>query len=538
MPLPEVYPERAKSTPTPRKMTLAVLPGMGILALLAIGLAVRFGHLTSKPFWFDECFSVELARLKLGSFLRVIWWREANMSLYYALLRGWLHLGQSEFFIRGLSVLFAAATIPAIYWLGRRSYGRVVGFLSSALFTFNAYNVRYSQEARSYTLLVLLATLSSGFFVSWLRSGKRWSRTAYILASVLAVYAHFYALLLIAAQWIVLWLFGPPRSENAEHRQSAHARLLPWKAIGLGVLPLLVFVGKTGAGPIRWIHRPGLHDLAMFWLDFCGGRNWALPAMFALALIAAATTAGNGLVRRNQTWETWRIQFLLVWLLFPIILTVVLSFPRPVFLARFLIFCQPALVILVAAGVARLRRIWLIAPVFGLMLVLASQGILFVYGHDYDDQRDGSGEAVNYILDHSQLGDAILFHISEARVPYEFFRSLRAGQNTASPEFAGRLGPDILFPNFGPGLGYSDFKARPVPEILRSELPNYSRVWVMFMYSQGGGAGRTTAMLRQVMPQFFPRSECRDFQQVELCLYSRGQAAETGGQAPGTRGRF
>ena len=83
-----------------------------LLLLLAAGLAVRFLHLVSKPFWFDECFSVEVARISWGNLLRLLWWREANMSLYYALLRIWLHFGQTEFFIRSLSVLICAATLP------------------------------------------------------------------------------------------------------------------------------------------------------------------------------------------------------------------------------------------------------------------------------------------------------------------------------------------------------------------------------------------------------------------------------------------
>jgi len=192
-----------------------------------------------------------------------------------------------------------------------------------------------------------------------------------------------------------------------------------------------------------------------------------------------------------------------------------------VFLPRFLIFCQPALIILAAAGITQLRKVWLIAPAFAIVILLAVQGIFFVYNHDYDDQRDASGEAVNFILDHSQPGDAILFHIAEARVPYEFFRSLRAGENTASAKFTRPLGPDILFPHFAAGLDYSDFKAKPIPEILRSELPNYSRVWVMFMYNEGGGAGRTTAMFRGLLTQSFPHSDCRDFPKVEVCLYTR-----------------
>jgi mannosyltransferase len=523
MPLPEVYSERAKNAVA---LHIRWLDGLVLVPIVGIALTLRFARLTSKPFWFDECFSVELARLRLGSFLRVIWWREANMSLYYSLLRAWLHFGQSELFIRSLSVFFAVATLPVIYWLGRQLYDRKVAFLASALLAFNAYNVRYSQEARSYTLFVLLATLSSGWFVSWVHTPTRRSRTAYILTSILAVYAHFYALLLIAAQWTVLRVFSASHRKNSEHAQSVDALVPPWKAIGLGVLPLIVFVAKTGAGPIRWIHRPRLHDLLTFWRDFCGGSNWMLPAIFAVACIAGAATAAKRLMRRNQTWETWRIQFLLAWLVFPIVLTVGVSFLRPVFLPRFLIFCQPAVVILVAAGIAQLRRIWLVTPALVLIFLLALQGTFFVYGHDYDDQRDGSGAAANFVLDHCRPGDAILFHITEARVPYEFFRSLRVRENTASPGFTGKLGPDILFPNFGPGLDYSDFKAKPIPEILRAELPNYSRVWVFFMYSEGGGAGRTTAMFTQMLAQFFPRKECRDFPKVDVCLYSKSEGPE------------
>jgi mannosyltransferase len=530
MPLPEVYPERAKNTP---RLQIRWLDVLVLMPIMGVGLALRFAHLTSKPFWFDECFSVELARLRWGSFLRVLWWREANMSLYYALLRAGLHFGQSEFFIRSFSILFAVATIPAIYWLARQLYDRKIALLAAALFTVNAYNVRYSQEARSYTLFVLLATLSCGLFVSWLRKPSRGKHIGYILTSVLAVYAHFYALLLIAVQWMVLRLFLAPNPENA--REAVAPRHIPWKVIGIGIFPLLVFIATTGAGPIRWMHRPGLHDLLTFWRDISGGSNWLLPAIFALACIAGAAMAGKRLIRRDQTWETWRIQFLLVWLLFPIVLTVGLSFLRPVFLPRFLIFCQPALLILAAAGIAQLRRIWLIAPALVLIFCLALAGTFFVYGHDYDDQRDGSGEAVNFILDHSQPGDGIVFYIAEARAPYEFFRSLRVGENTAGLEFTGKLGPDILFPHNGSGLDYSDFKAKPIPEILRSQFSDHSRVWVMFMYNQAGGAGRTTAMLTQLLSQFFAHTECREFPKVEVCLYSMDAGPGIRGQSSGFR---
>ena len=120
-----------------------------LLLLAAVATAVRFLQIVSKPYWFDECFSVEVARIGWRDFLRLLWWREANMSLYYVLLRMWLHFGQSEFFIRCPSALIGAATLPAVYWLARLLYDRRVALIAAALFGFNAYSVRYAQEARS-----------------------------------------------------------------------------------------------------------------------------------------------------------------------------------------------------------------------------------------------------------------------------------------------------------------------------------------------------------------------------------------------------
>jgi len=261
--------------------------------LLGAAAVVRFHCLACKNFWFDECFSIEIARVDWRNFLHLMWWREANMSLYYLMLRAWLHLGQSPPFIRSLSVLVSAATLPAIYWVGKLLYERRVALIATALLAFNAYSVRYAQEARSYALFTLLATLSSGFLISWLRqtradlrsqsatsrfeSLRRWG---YIIASILAVYTHFYALLLLAVHWIAL--------ARVDHRHKPASILMRWTwgIIGTALFPLLVFVAKTGAGPIRWIQRPGLGDLFEFFEHLSGGDNWILPVVFAAACAA------------------------------------------------------------------------------------------------------------------------------------------------------------------------------------------------------------------------------------------------------------
>ena len=491
--------------------------------LFAAGAGVRFACLTCKPFWFDECFSVEVARIDWRDFLHLLWWREANMSLYYVLLRIWLHLGHSPSFIRSLSAVIAAATLPAIYWLARLLYDRRVALIAAALFAFNAYNVRYAQEARSYSLFVLLATLSSGFLIAWLRDPTRRNWRGYVLFSIMAVYAHFYALLLIAVHGLAFYRLHGTRFAGEQDQLALRAALRrAWITIGVAVLPLLIFVAKTGAGPIRWIPRPGLADLVQLYERLAGGSGWILLVMMAAACIAAIFPFGRSLVAQPQSREIWRSRFLLIWLLFPPLLTALLSFARPVFLGRYMIFCLPAFLILAAAGLARIRQAWLLGLAWTAILVLCCQGVSFVYAHDFDDERDASGAASNRILDQAHPGDAILFHIAEARVPYEFFRSLRAGVNTASPGYSGQLGPQIVFPRYAQGLDYHDFTGKPTADLVRNLSAAHPRVWVMLM--NNGAPGKpdpTTEMLIETLPEAFPRWQIWQFPRVEVRLYSR-----------------
>ena len=490
------------------------------LALLfACCVAIRLVCLACKPFWFDEAFSVEVARLTWPNFLHLLWWREANMSLYYVLLRGWLHFGQSPYLIRSLSVLMAALTLPAIYWLGRLLFDRRVALIVAALFTFNAYDVRYSQEARSYSLFLLLATLSSGLLVWWLAEPSRRRLRGYIAASVLAAYSHFYALLLIAAHWLALKLTGPP--QIAEDLPKSRLRRA-WWTTGLLALPLLTFVAKTGAGPIRWIHRPGSRDLVEFFEHLCGSDRWPLALLYVAACAVAASSVGQRLWKRDPNRDVWRLQFLLIWFFFPIVLTVLLSFARPVFLGRYMIFCLPPLLILAAAGLERLRRPWMLGAALAVMLFFSLQGVFFVYGHDFDTERDASESASNFILDQAEPGDAILFHIAETRIPYEFSRSLRAGRDTASASFTDQLGPKILFPQHTRGLDYRDFTGKPAPDLVRQAASGHARLWLMLMNNgTDEKPDATTVMLTQLLPEFLPKVQRWRFAKVEVRLYSK-----------------
>ncbi|MGA7908936.1 MAG: glycosyltransferase family 39 protein [Candidatus Sulfotelmatobacter sp.] len=508
---PEAAVNQKPGDPAPSVQRVDARVSLLLLALLtaAAGL-VRFLFLTRKPFWFDECFSVEVSRLGWGDFAHLLWWREANMSLYYLLLRAWLHFGQGPFFIRSLSVVIALATLPAIYWVASQLFDRRVGIIAVALLAFNAYHVRYAQEVRSYALLALLATLSSGYFVACLRKPSERNRLGYALVSVLAVYSHLYALLLVGAHYASLRTWKVPQQKLRR----------VWLWIGVAVVPLLVFAAKTGAGPIRWIPRPGIHELFAYGERMAGNDGLLLLLLYAAACTSAILPQGKRLFTRPAEWETWRYQLLLIWLVFPVILTVLLSLARPLFLARYFIFCLPALIILAAAGLAGLRT-WLLGIGLVAMLALSLQGTLSYYDHDFDLGRDASGAAANYILNHAQPGDVILFHIAGTRIPYEFYRSLR-DQNRSASDGKAASTPEIIYPRHGDQLDYRDFTGKPAPDFVRSLSTRYPRVWVVLMDNETtAGPDAVTVMLNQTLGESFLHMQRSDFPRVEVRLYSQ-----------------
>jgi mannosyltransferase len=484
---------------------------LSLLAVTAgVAAALRFHSLAAKSFWFDEGVSVAIARLDWYNFARILWRREANMSLYYLLLRGWLHFGRSEFFVRSLSVCFAVASIPVIYLLGRRLFDARVGLLAAALLAVNAYHVQYSQDARSYSLMVLLCLLSSLHFLKYLGEPTRRNRAAYILTSVGAVYAQFFSVLLLFTHWLSLsFLDREPLTREIRARIKHD-----WRCIGLLVSPIVAFVATTGTGPLRWVQRPGLKELWVFALHITGnGGPWLLLA-YATGCLAALVPVWRTRRMRRVSWESWRYRFLVCWLFFPIVLILALSLIKPLFVPRYFIFCLPALSLLVARGVTYLRSAALIAPVISFVLILSFQGTAGYYKQDLDIQRDDWRSATRYLLEHARPDDALLFHVPMGRMPYEFYHSL------AEP---GSAAPLVLYPRHGDRLTFLDFVEKPNDVELERLLPQHPRAWLVFTYAktQSGLPDARSVELSKVLGNFYSLVDEYNFPGIEILLYSK-----------------
>ncbi len=360
-----------------------------------------------------------------------LWVWEGNMSFYYVLLRAWAQWGSSDAWIRGLSVLPGVLTIPCIYTLGKRLFSPAAGLIAAALLAVHADHIEYSQEARSYSLLILLAVVSTELFVRAIESptGKGWM--AYASVSALAVYVHFFAPLLVLAHLSSLAFL--PRERLPRKRLLWAGALyvaLVWPAAFYVLL-------NRSTGQLDWLRPPDAQVLWNSALRFTGSGGVALLAAYLIACLANFVPSPFRPEGAPTRYGTFPLALVSLWLSVPLAVLLGVSWTlKSVFMGRYLTPLLPALVLLASAGLTSNGRKWRWGATAALVL-LSLYGVLAYYRRrsiPYEDWRSTAA----YVVEHSKPGDAILFNTGDARLTFDrYARRLPGGASLSDvfPDF-------------------------------------------------------------------------------------------------------
>jgi mannosyltransferase len=217
----------------------------GVLTLTLLAAVLRLAGLGKQPLWEDEAQTYWIAERPPVAILKALT-HDCSPPLFYAITHVVAHtLGRTEWVLRLPSAVFGVVAVPLMAILARRLGGNCwIGVGAGLLLATSPLHIWHSQEARMYSLVVLLALASGWFLRSWTRGGHWFP---YVLTTALLLSTHHFALYLVAAElgWIAL-------RERPKRRGTALSVLAVLSAPVLWLLWVQAVSNGTGG----WIGKP------------------------------------------------------------------------------------------------------------------------------------------------------------------------------------------------------------------------------------------------------------------------------------------
>jgi mannosyltransferase len=453
-------PVTAPPAHSPSPASAAHVPAWLIPACSAlITLSVTLWRIGGPSFWRDEGATLSAVHRSLPELIRMLGRMDAVHGTYYLLM--WLLVrlaGSGELALRLPSALSMAAAAGLLTTLGRRLAGPAAGLAAGLSFAAIPAVSWFGQDARPFALETAAATAASYCFVRFLDdSAGRWARW-YAVSLIGLGLANIFGLLLIAAHGTTLLV---QRGRTGRSGRQLACRWLATVTVAVVVLLPLEVLAWSQRGQVSWLRTPLAAALAST------GRLAGPPgAELAVAVVMVAALAVTALAGRSRFRTAWpgRLAALgLPWLFGPVALLIVGSQLQPVYTFRYIVFCEPALALLIGAGLAALGRV--AGPAALVLIVLA--GLPAQLGERGPDGHSDNTRAMDQIIARqARPGDGVIYPQGPgmtsfaAAYPYGLARldNLSAGR---SPAQAGTISGT----------------SAPL-RVVRSRLARVSRVWV------------------------------------------------------------
>lgn len=167
------------------------------LLLLCIGGVFLLSCTLHQNLWFDETYSVALARTDFSGLIQYAS-ADVHPLFYYILLKLWSVIaGTSILSLRLFSVVGAQALAVLGITHIRRDFGARTGFWYSFIIYALPAVVRYAGEIRMYTWLPFFATLTAIYAYRLYQTQKPKDYILFVLMSLCTAYTHYFGLVFV-----------------------------------------------------------------------------------------------------------------------------------------------------------------------------------------------------------------------------------------------------------------------------------------------------------------------------------------------------
>ncbi len=405
--------------------------------------------------------------------------------LYFLLLHLVVRLaGQSEFALRFPSLAFSVLTVPLLYAVGKYLSNQRVGLLAALFGAISPLYLWYSHEARMYTMLTFLGLLSFYSLLRILTQYQRPSdhptkdhltTILYILSSAAMLATHYLSSLILLAEMVVFLSFlpktgrrpepcpeVPPELDEGPRRRAAEG----WRRVAipvLGVLLIALPILYYGFSILPKGEMAGFRFISLLELlrdvsnSFSLGISvsaervlavhWVFRAVFLIGSVSIVwgtfrrPPSSNPSTRLRAGFQSpiSNIQpfdqaqgrppissnplSALIYLLVPVSSIYLLSYVRPAYMnIRHLIMVSPAFYLILAVGLATIKKKWPLVFASCLALMIAgSTHSTQQYFHNEKYAKDDHRAWGEYLKAHAQPGDIIVVDPPHTSQLYNYY---------------------------------------------------------------------------------------------------------------------
>lgn len=323
--------------------------------LLVVGFTLIFAAISlsigmSQSVWFDEAYSITLAKRPIGELVHLTA-IDVHPPVYYLFLHFWGGLfGFGELSLRLSSVIpmFFAIILMAI--LLKRLFNKPFAGFATLLLCLSPMLIRYGFEIRMYAMATMLAVLATIVLV--LIEAEKNAKRRHLLQFT---YAALVALGMLTLYYtIVIWLthfayliWQTVKSKKPILRQEF------WLMYILAVLLftpwLFVAIKQFTNGALAQISEPMTVNnlLGVFSFNLLYKPIWQLDQIFGLLILGFITLFGVLLAKkiRNKQKNT---SFLIFMAAGPLLVEILICLVKPMYVERYLVYSAPFLIALIA----------------------------------------------------------------------------------------------------------------------------------------------------------------------------------------------
>lgn len=320
-------------------------------SLLVIAALLRLPFLELKALNLDELWGVVQSQGGLRYIFLDEWKIDIHPPLNFVALYYVMKVSQADWFLRLLPALIGVGTVAAIHGLTSRLFDRTTAATAALLVAVSPYAVLYSNYAKCYSLLGLMAIVTT--WLVWRGHAEDrpalWGAAAGLNA--LGLYFHYSVALVIVAQAAFLavagaWKRPRPRAWWLGANAGIALAFGPWLPIFLSQLAAARDVAL--ASPLGRELSPPV-KLAYFFFSFSLGESvqpWNYPVVALGAVtFGAAFVLGTIHLRRLRGADS--LVLLSLWI--PILVLLL----RPSFQAKHVNIAYPAYAMTLAVGLSQ-----------------------------------------------------------------------------------------------------------------------------------------------------------------------------------------